>query len=185
MLDKNVEITVDENLKRSKALEEAGLLDNVTGKLSKNRRKKIDELYLSVAVAALANDMDLETPMLHLIIAGLYTMRTFDPYTWSQLEAEVKQHQNEVTDDSLSIAILAYGLKRLPHGEFPLCLEITLEESYLKQRPNWRKFMAEAISATAKYVTPAPDAPADIIMPALKHMNDHSPELFIIPAAEA
>lgn len=116
MLDKNVEITVDENLKRSKALEEAGLLDNVTGKLSKNRRKKIDELYLSVAVAALANDMDLETPMLHLIIAGLYTMRTFDPYTWSQLEAEVKQHQNEVTDDSLSIAILAYGLKRLPHG---------------------------------------------------------------------
>lgn len=184
MLDNNVGITVDENLKRSKALEEAGLLDNVTGKLSKNRRKKIDELYLSVAVAALANDMDLETPILHFIIAGLYTMRTFDPYTWSQLEAEVKQ-QNEVTDDSLSIAILAYGLKQLPHGEFPLCLEITLEESCLKQMPNWRKFMAEVILETAKYVTPAPDAPTDIIMPALKHMNDHSPELFIIPAAEA
>lgn len=37
MLDNNVGITVDENLKRSKALEEAGLLNNVTGKLSKGR----------------------------------------------------------------------------------------------------------------------------------------------------
>ena len=184
MLDKNVEITVDENLERSKALEEAGLLNNVTGKLSKGRKKKIEELYFSVAIAAVANNMDLETPILHFIIAGLYTMRTFDPDTWIQLEKEAKR-QKEISDDALSIAILTYGLKRLPHGEFPLCLEITLEESYLKQRPNWRKFMAEAISATAKYVTPAPDAPADIIMPALKHMNDHSPELFIIPAAEA
>ena len=184
MLDKNVEITVDENLKRSKALEEAGLLNNVTGKLSKSRRAKIDRLYLSVAASTLANNMDLETPILHFIIAGLYTMRTFDPDTWCQLEAEVKQ-QNEVTDDSLGIAILAYGLKQLPHGEFPLCLGITLEESGLKQMPNWRKFMTEAILETAKHVTPAPDAPADIIMPALKHMNDHSPELFFIPAAEA
>ena len=138
---------------------------------------------MDVAFADLVNNIGLETPELHFIIAGLYTMRTFDQDTWSHLEAAARQ--NKITEEMLSTAIKTYKIKQLPHIEFPVLLGTSLDDDWLTEKPNWRKFMARIVLATTKYARPAsPSASPDIIMPALKHMNDSSPELVYKTSSE-
>ena len=183
IIEETMELVIDEYHEKSKALEDSGLLKNVTGKLSKGRRTNIEELYMDVAFADLVNNIGLETPELHFIIAGLYTMRTFDPDTWNHLKEAAKQ--NKITDEMLSTAIKTYEIKQLPHIEFPALLGTSLDDDWQTELPNWRKFLARIVLATTKYARPAsPSASPDIIMPALKHMNDSSPELVYKPSSE-
>ena len=51
IIEETMELVIDEYHEKSKALEDSGLLKNVTGKLSKGRRTNIEELYMDVAFA--------------------------------------------------------------------------------------------------------------------------------------
>lgn len=183
MIEETMELVIDEYHKKSKSIEDAGLLKNVTGKLSEGRKTNIEELYMDVAFADLVNGIGLETPAIHFIIAGLYTIRTFDSDTWSHLKAAAEQ--NKITEEMLDTAIMTYQAKPLPHAEFHIFMGIFLDNERLEGTPKWRKFLAKTILATTKYARPAsPSASPDIIMPALKHMNDTSPELVYKPSSE-
>lgn len=166
-------ITVDENLEKSKILEDLGLLDNVIGELSKDQKEKMDKLYMATAMCSIKNGVYLTTPVLHLVIAGLYTMRKFDSTIWDCLVGEA----NEITLKKLKSAIMAYYTNELPHREFPLCMQITIEEEYCLRVENCMKIFADTILYITKNIEPLSDKDADIILPALKYMNDNSPEL--------
>lgn len=172
-------ITVDENLEKSKILEDLGLLDTVIGELSKDQKEKMDKLYMATAMCSIKNGVYLTTPVLHLVIAGLYTMRKFDSTIWDCLVEEAKK--DEITLKKLKAAIMAYYTNELPHREFPLCMQITIEEEYCLRVENCMKIFADTILYITKNIEPLSDKDTDIILPALKYMNDNSPELSLCP----
>lgn len=172
-------ITVDENLVKSKVLEDLGLLDNVIGELSTDQKEKMDKLYMTTAMCSIRNGVYLTTPVLHLVIAGLYTMRKFDSTIWDCLVEEAKK--GEITLKKIKAAIMAYYSNELPHREFPLCMQITIEEEYCLRVENCMKIFADTILYITKNIEPLSDKDTDIILPALKYMNDNSPELSLCP----
>lgn len=172
-------ITVDENLVKSKVLEDLGLLDNVTGELSEDQKEKMSKLYMATSMCCIRNRVYLTTPVLHLIIAGLYTIRKFDSATWDCLVEEAKK--GEITLKNLKNAIMAYYSNGLPHHEFPVCMQITIEEEICIQTENCMKAFADIILYMTKNIEPLSDKDTDIILPALQYMNDSSPELSLCP----
>lgn len=62
MIEETMELVIDEYHKKSKSIEDAGLLKNVTGKLSERRKTNIEELYMDVVFARVRNA---GTPLYH------------------------------------------------------------------------------------------------------------------------
>lgn len=172
-------ITVDENLEKSKVLEDLGLLDNVTGELSEDQKRKMRKLYMATAMYSIKNRVFLTTTALHLIIAGLYTMRKFDSATWDCLVAAAKK--GEITLKNLKNAIMAYDSNGLPHPEFPLCMQIAIEEEFCLRTENSMKTFADTIIYMTKNIEPLSNKDTDMILTALQYMNDSSPELSLCP----
>lgn len=172
-------ITVDENLEKSKVLEDLGLLDNVAGELSEDQKRKMSKLYMETFMYCIKNRVFLTTTALHLIIAGLYTMRKFDSATWDCLVAAAKK--DEITLKNLKNAVMAYDINELPHPEFPLCMQIAIEEEICLRTENSMKIFADVILYITKNIEPLSDKDTDIVLPALKYMNDNSPELSLCP----
>lgn len=172
-------ITVDENLEKSKVLEDLGLLDNAIGELSEDQKRKMRKLYMATAMCSIKNRVFLTTPALHLMIAGLYTMRKFDSAIWDFLVEKAKK--GEITLKNLKNAIMAYDINKLPHSEFPLCMQIAIEEEICLRTENSMKTFADTILYITKNIEPLSNKDTDIVLPALKHMNDNSPELNLCP----
>lgn len=172
-------ITVDENLEKSKVLEDLGLLDNAIGELSEDQKRKMRKLYMATAMCSIKNRVFLTTPALHLMIAGLYTMRKFDSAIWDFLVEKAKK--GEITLKNLKNAIMAYDINKLPHSEFPLCMQIAIEEEICLRTENSIKTFADTILYITKNIEPLSNKDTDIVLPALKHMNDNSPELNLCP----
>lgn len=172
-------ITVDENLEKSKVLEDLGLLDNVTGELSEDQKRKMRKLYMATAMYSIKNRVFLTTTALHLIIAGLYTMRKFDSSTWDFLVE--KARKGEITLKNLKNAIMAYDSNGLPHSEFPLCMQIAIEEEICLRTENSMKIFADTILYMTKNIEPLSNKDTDMVLTALQYMNDSSPELSLCP----
>lgn len=172
-------ITVDENLEKSKVLESIGLLDNATGELSEDQKEKMSKLYMATSMYCIKNRIYLTTPVLHLIIAGLYTMRKFDSATWDFLVE--KARNDEITLKNLKNAVMVYNINKLPHREFPLCMQITIEEEICIQTENCMKAFADIILYITKNIEPLSNKDTDMVLTALKYMNDSSPELSLCP----
>lgn len=172
-------ITVDENLEKSKILEDVGLLDNVTEELSEDQKRKMSKLYIATAMCSIKNRVYLTTPVLHLIIAGLYTMRKFDSAIWDFLVEEAKK--GEITLKKIKAAIMAYDSNGLPHPEFPLCMQIAIEEEICLRTENSMKTFADTILYITKNIEPLSNKDTDMVLTALQYMNDSSPELSLCP----
>lgn len=172
-------ITVDENLEKSKVLEDLGLLDNVTGELSEDQKRKMRKLYMATAMCSIKNRVFLTTPALHLMIAGLYTIRKFDSAIWDCLVEKAKK--GEITLKNLKNAIMAYDSNGLPHPEFPLCMQIAIEEEICLRTENSMKTFADTILYITKNIEPLSNKDTDMVLTALQYMNDSSPELSLCP----
>ena len=172
-------ITVDENLEKSKVLEDLGLLDNVAGELSEDQKRKMSKLYMETFMYCIKNRVFLTTTALHLIIAGLYTMRKFDSATWDFLVE--KARKDEITLKNLKHAIMAYDSNGLPHPEFPLCMQIAIEEEICLRTENSMKTFADTILYITKNIEPLSNNDTDMVLTALQYMNDSSPELSLCP----
>lgn len=174
-------ITVDENLEKSKVLEDLGLLDNVTGELSEDQKRKMRKLYMATAMYSIKNRVFLTTTALHLMIAGLYTMRKFGSATWDFLVEKAKK--GEITLKNLKNAIMAYDSNGLPHPEFPLCMQIAIEEEICLRTENSMRTFADTILYMTKNIEPLSNKDTDMnmILTALQYMNDSSPELSLCP----
>ena len=165
-------ITVDKNLEKSKVLEDLGLLDNVAGELSEDQKRKMRKLYMATAMCSIKNRVFLTTPALHLMIAGLYTIRKFDSSTWDFLVE--KARNDEITLKNLKNAVMAYDSNGLPHPEFPLCMQIAIEEEICLRTENSMRAFADTILYMTKNIEPLSNKDTDMILTALKYMNDSS-----------
>ncbi|RGQ06489.1 hypothetical protein [Blautia obeum] len=172
-------ITVDENLEKSKVLEDLGLLDNAIGELSEDQKRKMRKLYMATAMCSIKNRVFLTTPALHLMIAGLYTMRKFDSAIWDFLVEKAKK--GEITLKNLKNAVMAYDINELPHPEFPSCMQIAIEEEICLRTENSMKTFADTILYITKNIEPLSNKDTDMVLTALQYMNDSSPELSLCP----